>query len=197
VNKAAEAKINRAAYWAQRSKEAANACEGFPVEKTDKAFMFQLAAAEAGHGPSMIRVITFPYGLDFEQPLKTAKEWAEWQAAAPKILERGVAEGYPQAYQQAALAYTTPYWNYRLYPQDYVKSLAFWKALDNVAAPSFKRPTELSMKLTIENGHLSDADVRAADDLAAVLTSKAKVPPGGVDFQDGMFRDDDGSFCGQ
>lgn len=177
-------------------------CVGFAREKTLDAWKYALMAAQSGHIPSMMHFVRrHDIGLDLGAPVDVAEGWVAYKQYAPDLLQSAVDRGNPNAFEYAAFMHLRPGDNWRLMPFDPVKGVAYYMALQSVAADAYKPKLTADISYSIERHKLTAGQVVQAQEEAQLLSKKmAKLAKGSVDFSkgsgvfDGKFPQD-GDHC--
>lgn len=179
----------------RRVKEQEPICAGFPIEKTNDGWKYQLDAALAGHGPSMARFVWLGPPRD-RTPLETLDAWIAYRDQGSQLLMRAVEAGEPGAFEIAAIVYERGQWQQlALAPKDPVRAAAYWMALERRAAPGYAGTARNWWQGIQRKAELTPAQIAEAERLANELAPKLRPPPGGVDFTRGTFGADDGTHC--
>jgi hypothetical protein len=161
-------------------------CDGIDPKERREGWRYLLAAANAGHLPSMLRFI-HGLGLNWSgRPLDDLEQWIAYRDNMPSLLERAVASGHPDAYAAAAKLYTRAPFGKSPVGRDPVKSLAFRLALVRTTAGDQARAIEeVQINRFIAEEKLDSAAVARAESLATPLVAKLDLASAKTSFPNG------------
>lgn len=158
----------------ERVGKSAHLCEGLTAENQDRAFEFQLRAAELGHPGAAVDLALNP-ALDPGEFRRHLREWSNWQERAPQILDQALAHGDARAALTLATWYSQPSDSMPVrvgegpVAPDATRAALYFELVDRTAAPDLRQ--WLSM-------HRKDprADMTAAERHRITLRAKAMLP---------------------
>lgn len=171
------------------------ACEDFSLEGVPEGWRYQLAAAQAGHEPSMIR---FVGGSSLfapnRAPLEALDGWIAYRDNAAGWFATALQAGDPAAFELAAHAHMRgDFLGMVLVPKDPVRGAAYYQVLAERAAPEYMEQAQGNARHA--QARLSPEQLRESQEQAAKLRTQIRAAPGTVDFSRGSYGKDDGSHC--
>jgi hypothetical protein len=173
-------------------------CAGVPDKDIETAWRYHLFAAQAGHVPSMVRWVAAPPLEPIRgTPLSNLDGWIAYRDNARQWLDAAIEAGDIHAFEVAAHAHARDNWKgMTLVPKDGVRSVAYWMALERVAAPVYAGKVRDNRMFVEKQFALGSAELAESARLSTELAKHlANVPPGSVDLSTGTFGADDGSHC--
>ena len=181
----------------QHLKAAVDVCSNFKLDYSVQSWQYVLAAAEAGHTYSAVR---FSQGMGLVNASGLAEKvdgWVAYRQSVFPLLERAAASGSPQAVYMLAQLYNRPRFDKTL-PTDSVKSLGYFLALKQVSSPDFQITLSSFIDEILNQPNMRPVDIDRAAEFAKTITPTIRgVPPTGLDFGTGSFKNNDGTECNE